>query len=76
MQRPALIVGYLDQCKHAPSISRAYFRQLSEDYHDCVADLAVKQRVQIVEPPKGVRREDWVEPSTRASADALASWRS
>jgi hypothetical protein len=62
MQRPALIVGYLDKCKHVPSISRAYFRQVSEGYHQFVADLAVKQRIQIVEPPKGVRREDWVEP--------------
>lgn len=62
MQRPALIVGYLDKCKHVPSITRAYFRQLSEDYHEFVAELAVKQRIQILEPPKGVRREDWVEP--------------
>ena len=62
MQRPAFIVGFLDKCKHVPSITRAYFRQVSEDYHEFVADLAVKQRIQIVEPPKGVRREDWVEP--------------
>lgn len=62
MQRPALIVGYLDKCKHVPSITRAYFRQVSEAYHDFVADLAIQQRIQIVEPPKGVRREDWVEP--------------
>jgi len=62
MQRPALIVGYLDKCKHVPSISRAYFRQVSADYHEFVAELAVKQRIQIVVPPKGVRREDWVEP--------------
>src|SRR5579859_5801033 len=62
MQRPAFIVGFLDKCKHVPSITRAYFRQASEDYHEFVAELAVKQRIQIVEPPKGVRREDWVEP--------------
>jgi hypothetical protein len=50
-QRPALIVGYLDKCKHVPSISRAYFRQVSENYHEFVTDLAVKQRIHIVEPP-------------------------
>jgi hypothetical protein len=66
MQRPALIVGYLDKCKHVPSITRAYFRQVSEDYHRLVGDLATAQHVQIVEPPKGVRREDWIEPFYKA----------
>jgi hypothetical protein len=62
MQRPALIVGFLDKCKHVPSISRSYFRQVSEDYHRFVEQLASRHGVQIIEPPKGVRREDWVEP--------------
>lgn len=62
MQQPAWIVGYLDKCKQVPSISKAYFRSVSEDYHRFVARLAAAQRVQIVEPPKGVRREEWVEP--------------
>ena len=62
MQRPALIVGFLDKRKHVPSITRAYFRQVSEDYHRFVGQMASAQGVQIVEPPKGVRREDWVEP--------------
>ncbi len=66
MQRPALIVGYLDKCKRVPSITRAYFRQVSEDYHCFVSQLASTQGVQIVEPPKGVRREDWVEPFYKA----------
>ena len=62
MQRPALIVGYLEKCKHVPSITRTYFRQVSEDYHRFVEQLAWRERVQILEPPKGIRREDWVEP--------------
>jgi len=62
MQRPALIVGYLDKCKHVPSITKTYFRQVSEGYHHFVEQLAWRDGVQIVEPPKGVRREDWVEP--------------
>lgn len=62
MQRPALIVGYLDKCKHVPSLTKAYFRQVSDDYHRFVGQLALRHGVQIVEPPKGVRREDWVEP--------------
>jgi hypothetical protein len=66
MQRPALIVGYLDKCRHVPSITRAYFRQVSDDYHRFVGQMPTTQGVQIVEPPKGVRREDWVEPFYKA----------
>jgi hypothetical protein len=66
MQRPALIVGFLDKCKHVPSITKAYFRQVSEDYHRFVGQLASTHGTPIVEPPKGVRREDWVEPFYKA----------
>src|SRR5438067_6819474 len=31
-------------------------------YHRFVGQLAADRRIPIVEPPKGVRREDWVEP--------------
>ncbi len=62
MQQPAMIVGFLDKCRQVPSITKTYFRGVSEDYHRFVTRLATSQRVQIVEPPKGVRREEWVEP--------------
>ena len=62
MQQPARIVGFLDKCRLVPSITKAYFRSVSEDYHRFVTRLAATQRIPIVEPPKGVRREDWVEP--------------
>jgi len=62
MQQPAMIVGFLDKCRQVPSITKAYFRQVSEDYHRFVARLAASHHVPIVEPPKGVRREEWVEP--------------
>ena len=62
MQEPARIVGFLNKSRQVPSITKAYFRSVSEDYHRFVARLAAAQRVQIVQPPKGVRREDWVEP--------------
>jgi len=62
MQQPAMIVGFLDKCRQVPSITKAYFRQVSEDYHRFVGGLAATQHIPIVEPPKGVRREDWVEP--------------
>ncbi len=62
MQQPARIVGFLDKCRQVPSITKDYFRELSDDYHRFVARLAAEQRIPIVQPPKGVRREDWVEP--------------
>jgi hypothetical protein len=62
MQPPHRIVGFLDKCRQVPSITRAYFREVSEDYHRFVGRLAATQRIPIVEPPNGVRREDWVEP--------------
>jgi hypothetical protein len=62
MQQPPRIVGFLDKSRHVPSITKAYFREVSEDYHRFVSRLAATQRIPIVEPPKRVRREDWVEP--------------
>ncbi|TMF00597.1 MAG: hypothetical protein E6I52_13395 [Chloroflexi bacterium] len=61
-RQSVLIVGFLDKYRKVPSITKAYFREVSEDYHRFVAGLAATQRIPIVEPPKGVRREDWVEP--------------
>jgi hypothetical protein len=66
MQRPAMIVGFLDKCLGVPSITKAYFRRVSEAYHRWVGEIALAQGVQIVEPPKHVRREDWVEPFYQA----------
>jgi hypothetical protein len=65
LQQPAVVVGYLDKIRHAPTLAPKYFRQISEDYHRWVEDMAQSRRLQIVEPPKGVRREDWVEPFYR-----------
>src|SRR5438445_10487684 len=62
MQQPPMIVGFLDKCRQVPSITKAYFREVSEDYHRFVGRLAATQRIPIMEPPKGVRRENWVEP--------------
>jgi hypothetical protein len=61
LQRPPVIVGFLDQYRKVPSITRKYFRQVSEGYHQWVRDLSSRRHIEIVEPPKGVRREEWVE---------------
>ena len=74
MQDPPRIVGFLDKCRHVPSITKAYFRSVSEDYHRFVARLAATHRVQIVQPPKGVRRaKTGSNRSISASARATAS---
>jgi hypothetical protein len=65
LQRPPVIVGFLDQYRHVPSLTRQYFRQVSENYHRWAEKFAAAARTRIVEPPKGVRREQWVEPFYR-----------
>ena len=39
-----------------------FFRAISTDYHHFVQAFAEQRHVEIVQPPKGVRREEWVEP--------------
>jgi hypothetical protein len=56
LQRPPVIVGFLDQYRHVPSLTRQYFRQVSENYHRWAEKLAAAARTRIVEPPKGVDR--------------------
>jgi hypothetical protein len=65
LQQPPIVVGYLDKIRKAPPLSPKYFRQISQDYHRWVEDMAQSQGLRIVEPPKGIRREDWVEPFYR-----------
>src|SRR5215469_15014791 len=55
MQRPALIVGFLDKWRQVPSITKAYFGSVSDEYHRFVSQLAAVQRIPIVQPPKGIR---------------------
>jgi hypothetical protein len=62
LQQPAIVVGYLDKIRNAPPLAPKYFRKISEDYHRWVEELARSKHLEIVEPPKKVRREDWVEP--------------
>jgi hypothetical protein len=71
LQKPPVIVGWLDQFRKVPSITRKYFRQVSEEYHRWVEDRAKRDKVKVVEPPKGVRREELVEPFYRRLGDDL-----
>src|SRR5262249_56163977 len=50
------------QKRRAAGVPPAYFRAISTDYHHFVQALAEKRHVEVLMPPKGVRREEWVEP--------------
>jgi hypothetical protein len=62
LQYPAAVVGFLEEKRLASQLTPAYFRTISTDYHDFVQDFAEQRHLEIVQPPKDVRREDWVEP--------------
>jgi hypothetical protein len=62
LQNPACLVGFLREKRQATQVTPAYFKAISTDYHHFVQALADQRHVEIVQPPKGVRREEWVEP--------------
>jgi hypothetical protein len=62
LQYPSSVVGFLKAKRSADQLTPAYFRTISTDYHHFVQDLAERRRLEIVQPPKDVRREDWGEP--------------
>ncbi len=74
LQYPASVVGFLRHRRQVRDITPGYFRSVSTDYHEFVQRLAVERRVDIVEPAKGVRRDEWVEPYFRrlGGRDGLA----
>jgi hypothetical protein len=62
LQSPGACTAFLHQRRQARELNRAYFAALAADYHDWVQQLAADQGLDILEPPKGTRREDWVAP--------------
>jgi hypothetical protein len=65
LQYPASVVGFFKQKRQATALTPAYFRSISTDYHQFVQTFAAERQVEIVQPPKDIRREDWVEPFFR-----------
>jgi hypothetical protein len=62
LQNPACVVGFLKEKRQAARVTPAYFKAISTDYHHFVQAFAEKRHVEVLMPPKGVRREEWVEP--------------
>jgi hypothetical protein len=65
LQRPASIVGFFRQTHPGQVLNPSFFRHISTAYHRWVEEFARQQGIDIVQPPKGVRREEWVEPYYR-----------
>jgi hypothetical protein len=62
LQNPACVVGFLKEKRLAARVTPAYFKVISTDYHHFVQAFAERRHVEILVPPMGVRREEWVEP--------------
>src|SRR5512135_238322 len=62
LQNPACVVGFLKEKRQAARVTPDFFRAISTDYHHFVRAFAEQRHVEIVQPPKGGRREEWVEP--------------
>jgi hypothetical protein len=61
-QYPGGVIGFLRFQRQLGFLTRQTFGKLSQDYHDWVNDFAAQAGIDIVTPPRDIRREDWVEP--------------
>ena len=61
-RNPACVVGFLKEKRQPSQPTPASFRTISTDHHLLVQGRAEQQHLEIVQPPKEVRREAWVEP--------------
>jgi hypothetical protein len=59
---PGGVVSFLRDQRQASAITPAYLRNISSTYHHWLQEQAQQAGLEIVQPPPGVRREDWVAP--------------
>lgn len=59
------IVSFLRQHRQAGDLNKAYFSKLARDYHDWLNAYVQQTGVPMIEPERGARREEWVEPYFR-----------
>jgi hypothetical protein len=62
LQHPGALATFLRCQRQAPTLTRAYFASLANDYHLWVQRFAQQQDLAILQPPKEARREDLVAP--------------
>jgi len=65
LQWPSNLVCFLKHRRNAGAVTPAYFRKISADYHGWLEEQVRQTGLEIVEPPREVRREEWVEPYYR-----------
>ena len=64
-ERAGTIRWFLRTHRHIEQLSRSAFGKISRDYHEWVRGHAQQTGIDIVEPERGIRREDVVEPYFR-----------
>ena len=65
-QRLGHVVNFLKGQRQVAALTPAYFRRVSGDCHEWVTAQARADGVPVVEPPRDVRRDDWVAPYFQA----------
>ena len=61
LQQPGSIVNFFHDSHPQRALTSHFFCKLSTTYHRWVHTFAHERAIPIVVPPKGIRREDWVE---------------
>lgn len=61
-RHPAGVFGFLKYQRHAPNLNRQYLAHIAHTYHDWVQDFANQHGLDILTPPKDIRREELIEP--------------
>jgi hypothetical protein len=59
------VAGFLRHQRQAKAVTPAYLRGIANTYHAWLEQEASQAGLSIVEPPRDVRRQDWVEPYYR-----------
>jgi hypothetical protein len=62
LHQPGSVIWFLKNRRQAPNLTRRYFSGISHQYHQWVEDFARQQGLDILEPDRDVRREEFVEP--------------
>jgi hypothetical protein len=62
LQLPEAVFGFFKRQRGVVPVTTAFLKNLSCGYHTWLERKAEQLAIPVVEPPKGVRRDDWVEP--------------
>jgi hypothetical protein len=63
------VVSFFRDHRHIRPITPQLFRGISQDYHRWLGEQAHEAGLAIVEPPRDIRRHDWVQPYYEDAAE-------